>query len=264
MKIIRLAAISAACMLLFTGCVFSNTLRPENARSKALDKSTGPRPDISALEVNVPVGNLTVSYGSGQDIAVHAVLRANHGSTASGSEELLDLSALNFAQQDMNGGPVEVSVLNRKTHTDMWQWIKSNRPNTDFSADLQITVPQSIDSFALVTQVGNITLNEPHGVMTAQTDVGDVDVKSPSFSASSNNNLQTRVGNLTCAFTGAQAATGELSMFTGTGDVRVQTAAGTPLSKTPHKQVTGAAETIQFQSGFTITADTRVGDISVT
>lgn len=262
MKIIRLAAISAACMLLFTGCVFSNTLRPENARSKALDKSTGPRPDISALEVNVPVGNLTVSYGSGQDIAVHAVLRANHGSTASGSEELLDLSALNFAQQDMNGGPVEVSVLNRKTHTDMWQWIKSNRPNTDFSADLQITVPQSIDSFALVTQVGNITLNEPHGNVQAQADVGNVDVERPSFS--SVNSLKARVGNITCALAGVQADTGVLNISTNVGDIHVQAAGDLDHPPTTRKTAAGATAFGTLRSGLTFTAVANVGNVAVT
>ncbi|ADU27060.1 hypothetical protein [Ethanoligenens harbinense] len=258
MKTIRCAAAAAACLFLFTGCMFhDDTLSPQNARTKTCTAQEAIPSGAVSLNTDISVGDVTVSYGDGQDVSVQASVKANHGKTASGAEELLGLTEVALTQ---DGKILRVAVRSSKTRTDMWQWIKQNRPDTDYSADLDITVPQSMDSFVLYTKVGDIRLNAPHGVVTAQADVGDVDAENPTFSGESL--LKADVGNVTCAFTGAQPGTGNLSIYAGTGDIHLQAADGLVQSSTTHKQVTGGAETTVFHSGLTVSSDTKVGSIT--
>lgn len=133
MKTIRCAAAAAACLFLFTGCMFhDDTLSPQNARTKTCTAQEAIPSGAVSLNTDISVGDVTVSYGDGQDVSVQASVKANHGKTASGAEELLGLTEVALTQ---DGKILRVAVRSSKTRTDMWQWIKQNRPDTDYSAD---------------------------------------------------------------------------------------------------------------------------------
>lgn len=258
MGITGCAAAVIACICLLSGCMFANVPQPQNERSKTIDQTSSLSDGVTSLHTSLSVGNVTVLYGSDQTVAVHAVIKANHGNAAD-SQKLLGLTDVAMEQKD---GALTVAVYNRNTHADMWQWIKKNLPVTNYSVDLQMVVPQTLHHFQLVTTVGNIHTESLNGAINAQADVGDVDAENTVFSGDST--LQARVGNVTCGFAATSVGTGTLKMRTDVGNVRMQTADGTVQSQSVKKTPTGKTLKGMLSPGLSLDASTRVGNVSVT
>lgn len=260
MKSIKIACCvtaAAACVCLLSGCVFWNGPKPQNERSKAIDQTSSLSDGISSLHTNISVGNVAVSYGSDQTVTVHAVIKANHGNAAD-SQKLLGLTDVATEQKD---GTLTVAVYNRDTHIDIWQWIKKNMPNTNYSVDLQLVVPQALHTFQLNTKVGDIRTESLNGTISAQADVGDVDAENTVFSGDST--LQARVGNVTCGFVAATMGNGTLKLRSDVGNVQVRTADGTVPSQSEKKTVTGRTLQGILPPSLALDASARVGKVSV-
>lgn len=257
MKITGCTMAAAACLCLLSGCMFANVPQPQNERSKTIDQTSPLSDGVTSLHTSLSVGNIAVSYGSDQTVAVHAVIKANHGNAAD-SQKLLALTDVEAEQKD---GNLTIGVCNRDTHTDMWQWIKKNLPVTNYSVDLQVVVPQTLNHFQLTTTVGNIHTESLNGAINAQADVGDVDAENTVFSGDST--LQARVGNVTCGFVAA-AGNGTLKMRADVGDVHIQTVDGTVQSQSVKKTPTGKTLKGMLPLGLSLDASTRVGNVSVT
>ncbi|MFT8887751.1 MAG: DUF4097 family beta strand repeat-containing protein [Ethanoligenens sp.] len=253
------AAVAIAGLLLLTGCGIRNqALSPKNERTKTFAQSAQLQDGVTVMEAGTSVGDMTVGYGSNQAVELQANVKANHGISVSDSNELLDLTDFVLSQA---GGKLTVAVQNRKTHTDMWKWIKANRPNTDYSVDLQLIVPQTLHVFRLNTKVGDIRTEALSGVVNAQADVGDVDVENSVFSG--NSVLQARVGDVDCGFMAALAGNGTLKLRSDVGDVKIRTQDGTLQSRNETTTVTGAALSGTLLPGLSLDASSRVGDVSV-
>lgn len=249
-----------ACALFLTGCGIRNqALASKNERTRTFVRSVQLQDGVTVMKTGVSVGDITVGYGSNQAVELQATVKANHGISASDSNELLDLTDFVLSQAD---GELTVAVQNRKTHTDMWKWIKANRPNTDYSADLRLVVPQTLKTFNLSTSVGGVSTEALSGIVNAQADVGDVDVENSAFSG--NSTLQARVGDVTCGFVGTLSGNGTLKLRADVGDIRIRTADGTMQSQQEKKSVTGASLQGVLAPSLAVDASARVGKVSVT
>lgn len=214
--------------------------------------------DTTKLDTSINVGNISVSYGDNSQIIVDGNLSIS-GNTNNNLADILKSTDIHLVQENKT---IYITVVNKNNQENIWDWLKDNKIDDTLSASLKITIPQNINNFSVVTNVGNINLENPTGLINVSSNTGNIIVDNPNLCGASD--LQTNVGNVNCSFEKSQNKSGSLNITTNVGGIIISTKNNVKATKQNQgDNFVGSTSQITITDGFVINAETDVGKISI-
>lgn len=255
LKKISVFSLAIILIFLFGGCGL-NMQRTE--KSSNIVKNLNTAADTSALNAINQVGNVGVAYGEGGTANVKATIKLTGGKNID-FDNILKNVDINLYEKDKT---IYALAVYRPSNNNIWEWIKGKGIDADLSVNLTITVPKSISGFSVCSNVGNIGLANPNGVVNIQDNVGNISIQNPTLTGACN--LKTNVGNINCSFGTKQNSSGKINAISNAGNIIVKVNNGIHAAKQhTDNKVVGSSSQIIVDDNFVINAKTDVGNISV-
>lgn len=187
--------------------------------------------NVSEFGVNIDTGNITVQYS--RDNKMGLSLEYNvHADTEEICNEVK--SHLN-AMTETRGSRLDLRLVEDKTQEDIFSWLSKNIPDCSVDCDLFITVPESVSSFDVNENVGNLKFNEINGKFTCNVGVGHITCTDLQITKASE--FKCGTGNI------------EMSSCTYTADTDISTDTGNITFCLPLNGSDGADISVRTQTG---------------
>lgn len=153
---------------------------------KALDwKKDGIRKDLSAaqaagsalkLHLENKVGNIEMKAASGDQINVNATIWSQNDSSRKAEyEEIMDNAEISIIK---NGEQLDVVTHPKGDEKhDLWEWAKDKYGKSNFSIEYVVEIPASMNSFEIISDVGEIHLSDLKGTYHISNHVGRIHIE---------------------------------------------------------------------------------------
>lgn len=208
--------------------------------------------DASVLEMNNTVGTIAVSSTQGDTISVDAsLLMHNSSSHKADIEDILENAVISL---ETEGNTLEVSTRSKdKPNQDLWHWAQKKYGYSEFKISYDIQIPESMNTFKITNDVGNIeltglegtykivshvgsiTLNSAQitGKSTVKSDTGSIDLDITAMDASSSLKAESDVGRINAMLESSLkydlSANSDIGKITGAKKGKSQINGGGPL-----------------------------------
>lgn len=236
-----------------------------NAHGISREFSTSlPVSSASVLKLDNPLGEVTVSPASGDEIEVEATVIVYEPKDHESVAGVLDHAEISIEHK---GNALIVSSHgqgNRKK--SLWEWAQHEYGTSNLSINYVIGLPHSVDRFEINNNVGNVQLRGLEGAFELNNNVGSIILQDAVFTGKSK--VESNTGSIELGISGMDSGS-SLKAKSEVGRISAELADSLPCtveasSELGHISGTGDGKTRDFNGGGPlITLSTQIGAISV-
>lgn len=156
--------------VLLSGCSYNFSTDFSNGSSTDSGDTSMEGSELTELEILAGVGKVTITKSTGSKVEIH------YDKNIRGfSKDVKEVSDQISIDTETSGEKLIVSVTTKDTDgKDFWQWLSSKYKNINVSVDLDIKVPENINTFTVNDGVGDIKLNDVKGKIVVNNGVGSI------------------------------------------------------------------------------------------
>ncbi|OAB36789.1 hypothetical protein PMSD_10770 [Paenibacillus macquariensis subsp. defensor] len=151
---------------------------------------------VSVLKLENEVGNIEVKGTSGDKISVSATIWSLDKSSRDDKyQEMMDNAEITAT---VSGDQLEINMHPKGDEKlDMWRWAKKEYGFSNFSIDYVVEIPNTLYSFNISSEVGEINLSHLKGRYDVHNEVGSISIEGAHIQGKSNVGSET--GNIKVA-----------------------------------------------------------------
>ena len=151
---------------------------------------------VSVLKLENEVGNIEVKGTSGDKISVSGkIWSLDKSSRDDKYQEMMDNAEITVT---VSGDQLEINMHPKGDEKlDMWRWAKKEYGFSNFSIDYAVEIPNTLHSFNISSEVGEINLKNLNGKYDVHNEVGSITIEGSHIQGKSNVGSET--GNIKVA-----------------------------------------------------------------
>lgn len=220
--------------------------------------------EAEKLDMKISMGSVTVRYSEDNSVAIDVKYEA-YGSEEEKLSEILSVVAISYELEDDN---LTLMVINKNTKENIWDWIHeeydnpNNRGTYNLSANIDISLPATVNQFNIEDSMGNIHLEAVKGSFHIVNAMGSIELDDVIFTGESD--IKVSMGNIDCKLLKDLQGSAVVSMESIMGNISIDTDDMEYESvQEKDDNFMGGIETIYINDVFQIDAKVDMGDVSV-
>jgi hypothetical protein len=149
--------------------------------------------DVAKLKIDHTVGNIELKSTLGDQIIVDVAIYASNSATHKKKvEKILDQAEVSV---NVSGDQIQIYAYSKDNPKQtLWDWAKSKYGFSEFVIDYVVQVPESIETYDISNDVGNVSLQNLKGTFLVHNDVGLITIGDAHITGKSS--LDTEMGSL--------------------------------------------------------------------
>jgi hypothetical protein len=213
---------------------------------------------LTKLLVDINVGNISVIPWDKNTIKV----KMKNDIVVDRKEDLkVVLDAVDL-MSERNRKNLSLHAVKKGTDESIWNWLYKNIGLYNLSVELEISVPNNIQNYALYAKVGTITLDHLKANIKAKTEIGNITVRNMEFINKCS--LMSTTGSIDCSIAKKVSSKSTVLASTHAGDVIVNMNKHSVKIRKHKKSVAWEELHCNVEDKCQITARTDVGSIDMT
>jgi hypothetical protein len=175
--------------------------------------------DITAkgFQTDIDLGNINLSYGKSNTATVKVKYTVS-GRKKAVLSEILQAVGIDYS---MKPDTLQISVINKNTKKNIWDWVQDKYHNYNLCVELDITLPESVNKFDIDNSLGEINLDSVKGAFNIDNSLGDIDLNNVEFIGKSK--IEADLGNIECSLSKDFKESSEVTMEDSLGNIHINT-----------------------------------------